>query len=155
TDLLLSKQQAAQAVFDLAQATASENLARADLADSMGIRPTIQLRIRDISREALPRRLQSAMNAFVDRALVQRPDLVARLASLPGAEAEMRKARAELLPSLSLSGNVQMFFADGTVNPGPLSEFNSRERGYGIFLNLKWPLFDGGANINKIRLAQS
>src|SRR5262249_273305 len=116
TELLLSKQQAAQAAFDLAQAAASENLARADLADSMGIRPTIQLRIRDISREALPRRLQSAMDAYIDRALVQRPDLVAKVASLRGAEAELRKSRAELLPSLSLSGNVQMFFADGTVN---------------------------------------
>ncbi len=154
-DLLLSRQQAAQAAFELEQAVANENLARADLADSMGIRPTIRLQVRDISREALPRRLMSAMDAYIDRALVQRPDLVAKLASLRGAEAEVRKARAALLPSFSLSGNVEKLYGSGSVSPGPVGDFSYRERGYVIFLNLNWPLFDGGANINKIRQAQS
>jgi outer membrane protein TolC len=154
-DLLLSRQQAAQAVFELEQAIASENLAHADLADSMGIRPTIELQVRDISREALPRRLMSAMDAYIDRALIQRADLVAKVASLRGAEAEVRKARAELLPSIALTGNLQKLYLDGTVDPGPLGTLNVREKGYGVFLNLKWPLFDGGANINKIRLARS
>ncbi len=154
-DLLLSRQQAAQAAFELEQAVANENLARADLADSMGIRPTVRLQVRDISRAALPRRLMSAMDAYIDRALVQRPDLVAKLASLRGAEAEVRKARAALLPSFSLGGNVEMLYGSGTVSPGPIGNFSYRERGYLIALNLTWPLFDGGANINKIRQAQS
>jgi outer membrane protein TolC len=154
-DVLLSRQQAAQAVFELEQAVANENLARAELADSMGIRPTIGLQVRDISREALPSRLLAAMDAYIDRALVQRPDLVAKVANLRAANAEVRKARAELLPSIALTGNLQKLFVDGTVDPGPIGPINVRERGYGVFLNLKWPLFDGGANINKIRLAQS
>jgi outer membrane protein len=154
-DVLLSRQQASQALYELDQASAAESLARAELSDSMGIRATVPLQVRDISQAVLPVRLSETVDAVIDRALVQRPDLLARVAAVRGAEAELRKERSEYWPRLALNGTLQKLFSTGTTDPGPGVTQDIRVKGYSMFLNLEWTLFDGLANVNRVRLAKT
>ena len=70
------------------------------LLESIGIRPGTPIEIVDVSQEPLPPALEESVDEAIDRALAQRPDLLARLASVRAKEAEVRKARADYWPRL-------------------------------------------------------
>src|SRR5262249_59008467 len=77
-DVLLARQQAIQAEFDLEDVTAKERDAQVALAESMGILPTTPLQVVDFSALALPAALEQSVDQTIDRALEQRPDLIAK-----------------------------------------------------------------------------
>jgi outer membrane protein len=56
----------------------------------------------DVSQQPLPPEVEESVDDAVNRALGQRPDLLARLAALPAKEAEVRRADAEFLPKLGI-----------------------------------------------------
>jgi hypothetical protein len=70
----------------------------------------------------------------IDRSLVRRPDLAARLAVLRAREADVRKARADFYPKVklnsSIGGNV------GRYTFGGSSPIDYGHPEYGAFLNL-------------------
>jgi hypothetical protein len=71
------------------------------LLETIGIRPGTPIDIADTSQEPLPRALEESVDEAIDRALAQRPDLIARLASVRAKEAEVRRARADYWPRLA------------------------------------------------------
>src|SRR5438876_12386751 len=93
-ELALARQQAAQAMFELEEVIAKERDAQVTLAESIGITPPTPIQLTDFS--ALPPRaaLQDSVEKTIDRALEQRPDLIARVAALRASEAEVRRGRA-------------------------------------------------------------
>lgn len=71
-------------------------------------------------------------------------------------EAELRAARADLLPKLSLDGVAGYTRFDTSVRgSGPVDQMGFGLQNYGGFLTVQWPIFTGFAEQNKIRMADT
>src|SRR5262249_61599345 len=99
---LQAQEEAARAQYDVDDALAAEIDARMALAESMGVLPTSSIRVIDISQQPLPPGADESVDEAVDRALAQRPDLLAGLATLREKEAEVRHARAGFFPKVDV-----------------------------------------------------
>ena len=152
-ELLLAVQDRARAAYEVEEAEGFVADARSALAESLGISPTMPLKVADLSAVPLPVGLPAGVEQIIDRALSRRPDLGARLATLRAREAEVRRARAEFMPRVRLSTSV-----GGDV--GRYTFGNSAPINYGVseytaFLSLDWTIFDGFARENKVREASA
>jgi len=156
-EVLLARQQAVQAEFDLEDVSAKERDAQVALAESMGILPTTPLQVVDFSALSLPPALEDTVERVIDRALDQRPDLIAKVALVREKEAALRRARADYFPTLALGadvgGQLARFRYDvgaATTNWASIGKVT-----YGAGLNLEWQLFEGGARQRKVELAEA
>ena len=73
------------------------------LLEAIGVRPGTPMDIADVSQQPLPPALEESVDEAIDRALTQRPDLIARLAAVRAKAADVRKARADFWPRLVLA----------------------------------------------------
>jgi outer membrane protein TolC len=109
--------------------------------------------IADVSQQPLPSALEESVDEAIDRALTQRPDLIARLAAVHSKAAEVRKARADYWPRLVLRTAV-------AANIGELKIEDSAYQGvhelqYDAGFRFEWNLFEGFERRNKVSLAES
>jgi outer membrane protein len=127
------------------------------LAQSMGILPTTPLQLVDFAALHLPTALEDSVEQVIDRALEQRPDLIAKVALVREKEAEIRRARADYFPTLSVGGDVGGELARTRYDVGGSSTswFNTGQPTYGGGLRLEWQLFEGGARERKVELAEA
>src|SRR5436309_2987548 len=156
-ELALARQQAAQAMFELEEVLAKERDAQVTLAESIGVTPTTPIQVTDFSALPPGAELQDSVEKAIDRALEQRPDLIARVAALRASEAEVRRARAAYWPTLSLVGDVGSILGSAriTANGQSTGWFSAAQPSYGIGLALEWEVFDGGARQRRVELAES
>jgi outer membrane protein len=152
-ELLQADQQAAQASYDLEAAQGELSDAQVALVESMGILPTTELHVEEIPDKPISENFDDSLDTLIDRALSQRPDLVAKLANVRGAQANVKAARAAYYPQISLSGNVGISQLDVTIKNSPY--FGGNEPVYGVGLNIDLPIFDGFARRSKLRIAES
>jgi outer membrane protein len=152
-NVLQAEQETAQAEYDLAAARGDLSDAQVALVDSLGILPSAQLQIADVEEKQFPENPDESLEDLMDRALSQRPDLVAKLANLRARQAEVRKVRSEYYPTVSLEGSAGWQKIDVTAFHDPT--FGNSKPGYGIGLALDWPLFEGFARRNKMKIAES
>src|SRR5215470_9854197 len=150
-DLLLALQEKARAAFDVQDAEGRIADARARLAESIGIPPSVPLKIAEISTLPLPTELPVTVEHVMDRSLVRRPDLAARLAAVRAREAEVKQARAQFFPRIGVSSSVGGEF--GRYTFGNSENINFQREVYGAFLNFNWTLFDGFDRENRLREA--
>jgi outer membrane protein TolC len=153
-EVLLARQEQARAAFEVQEAEGVVEDARAALADSIGIPPTVKLRVRELREQPLPADLPATVERVIDAALAQRPDLAARLASLRAREAEVRRAKAAYFPRIGVTGNVGGALRDYRAGP-PFASHTDDEAVYGAFLGVEWNLFDGFARENTVREAEA
>lgn len=156
-DVSLARQQAAQAAFDVEEVNSKERDAQVALAESIGILPTTPLRVADFSRLSLPTNLEETVERFIDRTLEQRPDLLARVAVLREREAEIRRARAAYLPTLSFLGNVGGAYerSELTLSSTTAPWVSTKQPIWDVGMALTWSLFEGGARKRKLEIARS
>ncbi len=156
-DVSLARQQAAQGAFDLEEVKSKERDAQVTLAESIGILPTTPLRVADFSRLSLPTNLEETVERFIDRTLEQRPDLLARVAVLREKEAEIRRAQAAYLPTLSFAGNVGGAYERSqlTLQSTTAPWVSTKQPIWGMGLTLTWSLFEGGARKRKVEIARA
>jgi hypothetical protein len=152
-ELLQAQQQTAQSAFDLEAAMGDESDAEIALVESLGILPTTRVRIADIANKRLPAEPARSVDALIDLALSQRPDLVAKLASLRSKEAEVRKARADFYPKVAIDAHVGRLKLD--VSVADSDYFSDDHTVYGATIAVDVPLFDGFARREKLRLAEA
>jgi outer membrane protein len=152
-DHLLALQDRARAAFEVEEAEGLVADARAALAESIGISPTMRLAVADLSGVPLPPGLPASVEHLIDRALARRPDLAARLAALRAREAEVRRARAEFFPRLRLSSSVGGDVGRYTFGGSPAIGYGQPE--YSAVLSLDWTVFDGFARDNRLREASA
>ena len=152
-EFLLALQDKARAAFEVEEAEGLVADARAALAESIGISPTMRLGVTDLADVPLPPGLPATAEQLIDRALARRPDLSARLATLRAREAEVRRARAEFMPRLRLSSSVGGDVGRYTFGGSPTIGYGQPE--YTAFLSLDWTLFDGFARENRVREASA
>jgi outer membrane protein len=136
---------------------ASERDAQVALAESIGIPPTTPIQVTDFSALPPPAALEDSVDKVIDQTLERRPDLIAKVAALRGKEAEVRRARADYFPTLSLVSNANTIAGRVKVTGGnqPTGWFSATEPSYGAGLFFQWNIFEGGATQRKVELAEA
>ena len=152
-ELAQAQRQTAQARFDLVRATGAERSAYSALVASMGITPSARVDVTDSSAQNLPDAPTRDVDAYVEDALANRPDIIAAFGKVRAAEANLSGARATYYPTIGLESQVYQ-------NVGGLSTQGSRyytvnEPGANVLLKLSLPLFDGGTREARIAIARS
>src|SRR4029077_10844242 len=97
-ELLQAQQQTAQSDFDVEATTGLESDARVALVESIGILPTVPLKVADLDQRSTAEQTSGSVDELIARALSQRPDLVAKLANVYAKQNEIRRVRAEYYP---------------------------------------------------------
>ena len=152
-EVLQAQEETARAAYELEDALAAEHDARMALLESIGIRPGTPVDIADISQQPLPSALEESVDQAIDRALAQRPDLIARLANLRAKEAEARKARADYWPRLVARTAVAGNIGELKVEDSPYQSVHDLQ--YDAGFRLEWSVFDGFERRNSVSLADS
>jgi len=156
-EVSLSRQQEAQAAFDLEDVRATERDAQVTLAEAIGITPTTAIQVTDFSALPAPATLEDSVEKVIDHALENRPDLIAKVAVVRAKEAEARRARAAYFPTLSLNGNLSSILGQARITGGIANTgwFSAAQPSYGIGLFLEWNIFEGGATRRRVELAEA
>jgi outer membrane protein len=149
-DVLEARSATARAQYDLQATLGAEDVARGNLATALGISPQ-PVSIQSIDRISIPDEFEVSIDEAIDRAVAQRPDMLAQLAEIRSATAQIKEAKSAYFPSLRLH-----------VNPDPQSLYGMQQQfpwGHTagldgvISFGLTWTVFDGGAR--KHSLAQA
>jgi len=156
-EVSLARQQEAQAAFDIEDVLATERDAQVALAESVGISPTTPIQVSEFSDLPAPAALEDSADKVIDQALENRPDLIAKVAAVRLKEAEVRRARADYFPTLSLLSDFNTIAGRTKITGGNKSTgwFSSTEPSYGIGVFLQWNLFEGGATRRRVELAEA
>jgi outer membrane protein TolC len=152
-EVLQADEEAARANYDLEDASATEHNARMTLLESVGIAPYTPIEIVDVSQQPLPPELTESVDEAIDRALAQRPDLIALLAGVQAKEATVREARASYWPRLAVQSQVGGNIGELSVEDSPYQSVADLQ--YGAGLRFEWDLFEGFERRNNLRLAES
>lgn len=155
-ELLLALQDKAKADYELQAARGKVSDARADLAESLGITPNVDIKTVAIDEIPLPGEIEATADGLIDQALSQRPDLSARLAELRAKEAEIRKAEAAFWPTVSLNAKAGSSIFDYKYLSGPAPLPDTIRAGYldyGAGITFEWNLFEGLASTNAVNQA--
>ncbi len=141
-DALEARASAAQADFDLQSAIGRVDMARGDLLTLLGASPTQPLAVQPLSELHVPEQMDEQVEAAIDRALAQRPELAQHVAEQEAAQAAIRQARSAYFPSLEFEGEDGRVRAYGQQEnlpgtyAGPVALWDAT-------LSLRWTLFDG------------
>ncbi len=152
-DVLNARAETSQAVFDLESADGDEKIARVQLTESVGAEPSPNIKIDGQEKTPLPQVLTLSIDALIDRAVADRPDLMAQASEIRAAEQEVRAAKSEYLPSIALSANGAQTSYWPSTDYGILAPVS--EPTWAVQLGVEWRLFDGGARKNALAIAQS
>lgn len=151
--VLLARQLEAESLYELESAKSAVETARSELATVVGIRADVPLEVETLERQPLPEALPDRVDALVDTAVSERPDLAAKVASLRVHEAALAKAKAAWFPQVNFLGELGQAFWSYDVNGFPRQ--NSSNNDYTALLIFRWDLFTGFDRQYAIRQAQA
>ena len=152
-DVLEARSATSQAEYDLQTTIGAEETATGDLATTLMAAPSSTLHVQGIDTLDVPREIGSTVHDLIERALQQRPDLLARLADVQGAEADIRQARSAYYPNLTFQGNYGYLRAYG--EQPPFAGTYAGAPAYNAQLSLGWTVFDGGRRRNQVAESRS
>jgi outer membrane protein len=152
-DVLNARAETSQAVFDLESADGDEKIARVALAEVIGVEPSPNIAIDAQKSAPLPESLALPIDALIDRALADRPDLMAQAAAIRAADDAVRAAKAEYRPKIVLSGSAAQTSIWPTADYGQLG--SASQTTWSGALEVQWRIFDGGARKNELAIAES
>jgi outer membrane protein TolC len=152
-DVLEARAASAQVRYELASIRGLEEIAHGVLANVLGVTPTVSFRVEDVSKAPLPEMVEQSVQTIIERALTQRPDLLAEVAHMRSADAAIREAHSAYYPTLSFSGDWGHRNSYGSQNFNPV--ISSRIYPYSAQLNLNWTIFDGGTRRNELARAEA
>jgi outer membrane protein len=152
-EVLEARAAAAQAQYELASTHGLVNIAHGALATVLNVDPTTAFQVEDVSKNPLPAAVSESVEAIINRALRQRPDLLAQVAGLRSATAEIRNARSAYYPRLAFSGDWGHRNSYGSQNSNPT--ISSHIYPYSAQLNLSWTIFDASARRNELARAEA
>jgi outer membrane protein len=152
-DVLNARAETAQATFDLESAQGDEMIARVQLAEEIGVEPTPNILIDAQQNAPLPQTLTMSIEELIDRAIQSRPDLAEQAAQIRAANDEVRSARADYRPRITLSASGAQSSLWPTSDSGPLG--NASQPIWSATVAVQWRIFDGGARKHALREAES
>lgn len=143
-DVLQAKTALSQARLALESTEGAIQTTRGALALSMGIPANVPYDIEPAPDSTPTLGLADSIDTLIERAVRERPDLMAARAQVRAAQARVSIARGNALPSLVVGGNGQQtYFFDNSPSG------NS----YTATITLQIPLFAGGSHIYNIKAA--
>jgi outer membrane protein len=153
-DVLEARSAAAQADYDLQAAIGASEIAHGDLATALGVSPVNPLQVESIQGLSIPQDLTVTVEASIDKALVQRPDLMQRVAELRAAQADVKAAKTAYLPTLSLAGTAGLAknYSEQAQAPGL---YSANQEFWNAHFSLTWTLFDGFAREQRLARARA
>jgi len=152
-DVLNARSQTAQAVFDREAADGDEKIARVTLAEAIGVDPSPDISI-DAQRNApLPQALTQPIDQLIDRAMADRPDLMAQVSQVRAADDAVRAAKASYHPKISGAVAQTAGWPSTDQVEGQLG--HADETTWSAAVNVQWTIFDGGSRKNQKALAES
>jgi outer membrane protein TolC len=131
----------------------AEQIARGDLATALGAPAAATIRVEPLSQVPTPESVGETVEQATDRALNERPDILAELAGVRRAEAERKEARAAYDPTLNfrMNANAQSLYLLQQKLPwGHTADLTG-----GFALSLNWTVFDGGARRSRLMQAEA
>lgn len=152
-DVLNARAETAQATFDLESAQGDEMVARVLLTEEIGVEPTPNILIDAQQNTPLPQTLTLSIDGLIDRAILSRPDLAEQAAQIRSATDEVRSARADYLPRITLSASGAQTSLWPTSDSGALG--SASQLTWSAQLAIQWRIFDGGARKHALREAES
>jgi outer membrane protein len=152
-DALEARSAAAQAEYDLQSARGAEEIAHGDLATTLGIAPTVRIRVQPLDELPAPVMQDDSIEQLLDRALQQRPDLLQRVAGVKAAEGRVREARAAYYPSVKFETAVDGQHQYGWQQQLPASRRTGLTGAAAV--RIDWTIFDGGARKNNLLNAEA
>jgi outer membrane protein TolC len=152
-DVLNARAETAQAAFDEESADGDEKIARVTLTEAVGADPSPDIVIDNQRSAPLPEKLAMSIEALINRAMENRPDLMAQTLRIRSAEARMRAASAEYKPQIVLSGSAAQTSVWPTTDYGQLGP--ASEPTWSVALGVQWRIFDGGVRKNELLIAES
>lgn len=152
-DVLNARAETAQAVFDEESADGDEKIARVRLTEAVGAYPSPNIVIDSQRSAPLPEKLTMSIEALMDRAMHDRPDLMAQVLRIRSAEAQIRSAKAEYKPQIILSGSAAQTSLWPSADYGQLG--SASEPTWSVALGVHWRIFDGGIRKNQLLIAES
>ena len=123
------------------------------MAEELGVDPSPDITIDAQKNAPLPQSLALPIDELINRALADRPDLMAQAADIRAADAEIRSAKAEYLPKIVLSGDAAQTALWPSADYGQLGHANQTT--WSASLSVEWRIFDGGARKNSLLIAES
>ena len=152
-DVLEARSATAQAEYDLQSARGVEEITHGDLATTLGIAPTVSIRVQPLDELPAPEMHDDSAEQLLDRALEQRPDLLQELAGVKAAEGRVREARAAYYPSVKFETTVDGQYQYGWQQQLPATR--TTELTGAAAVRIDWTIFDGGARKNNLLKAQA
>jgi outer membrane protein len=153
-DVLNARADTSQAVFDRESADGDMRIARVQLTEVVGVEPSPNVTIEAPQDSLLPQTLTLSIDALIERAMANRPDLLAQMAEIRAADDAIREARAEYKPTVGFTGDVaQTFLWPSTFPPGALGF--AGQPTWSMALALQWKILDGGARAKQVDAAES
>src|SRR6202046_798975 len=153
TDVLNARAETSQAVFDEESADGDEKIARVTLTEAVGADPSPYIVIDNQGSALLPKSLTMSIEKLIDRAMANRPELMAQALRIRSAEARIRAAKAEYKPQIGLSGSVAQTSVWPSSDYGKLG--SASEPTWSVELGVHWRIFDGGVRKNELLIAES
>src|ERR1700736_5243908 len=154
-EVLLARQRAAQADYDLENARLAVSLAQADLTVAVGVRADKAPEVALLKDQPLPQSLGAHIEHLIDSAVRERPDLAARVSTVRARQAEVDLAHASLYPTLGFTSFYgEQAFTYRLSNP-VTPTFTAMAPEYGAGVSLKWDIFTGFSRVNSIREAEA
>ncbi len=97
-DVLEARSATAQAEYELQSVLGAEQIAAGNLATVLGTSATTTIHVQPLKELPIPESVEESVDAVIDRALAQRPDLMQQVASVRSANARVKEARAAYYP---------------------------------------------------------
>ena len=152
-DVLNARAETSQAVFDEESADGDEKIARVTLTETVGVDPSPDVVIDSQRSAPLPEKLTMSIEGLIDRAMKNRPELMAQALRIRSAEASIRAAKAEYKPQIGLSGWIAQTSVWPSSDYGKLG--SASEPTWSVELGVHWRIFDGGVRKNEVLIAES
>jgi outer membrane protein len=152
-DVLNARAEESQAVFDLESADGDEKIARVTLTEAVGVEPSPDISVDAANSAPLPSTLAASVDALIDRALANRPDLAAQAAEIRAADDAIRIARAAYRPQILLQADGAQTSLWPTTDYGQLGSASVPT--WSATLAIQWRIFDGGERKNELAKAES
>lgn len=150
-DVLEARSATAQAQYNLQAVLGAEDIARGNLATTLGAPAATRIHVQPLSEVTVPESISGTVEEAINRALEGRPDLQAEAAGVRVAQAERQQAHAAFYPILSasaVSAGQSLYIRQQTLPWGHTADLTGS-----VGFSLNWMVFDGGAR--KSRLAQA
>src|SRR3984893_8310573 len=151
-EYLQAQQQLAQAQFNLEKARGSERDAFVDLMNSIGLYPSVRIRIADNFAGSVELDLETPLVSLVMRALSRRPDLVVSLAKVRAAEDKIKAIKASYFPKINALANVGYGMERSSLGT---NTFDSSAPTFGAVLGFELQVFDGFLRDRSLQAARA